>query len=386
MAPNKTKKIGKCRFAGDEPSPKGLGVCSKFKKPGDVMKGKDGNMWVVVVVNKDKKPYNRWVKKKTTSSTQKKKKTTTSSSSSQKKKKTTTSSSSSQKNNKNSYEYTFIVEPISVKFDPRRSTVLIKAKLQDQGLVMPKNAHDTLLAKEIIGTWKSKGLGLYDLNHYLDRQYSDDPYDVTLGASPWRVHSIKNAGKHVEVTLKTRSNEAAQKWKETLSKEFLTEVLSMEDVEDGYSFFTINTTVGRPTNVNSTVDENGKSIYFIDVVSKKFDQEQRTLKFCVMHGIHHKPRGSDDIVLPQFISMYEKSIPRMLDLHFGRVTWRPYRVEGRSPWKLEKVERKGEGIQITLKAADSVGNLETMYPTTVYDTFDAWLHDLAWLARKSDDP
>lgn len=279
--------------------------------------------------------------------------------------KPTTKKPAPKKKKKNSYDYAFMVEPFHIKFNAVNGTLFIKAKIQDQGKVKPEGAHATLLAKEVIRHWKNPikiNDEIYDLNHHLDRVFSADPYRVTKGASPWRVHSMKNAGKHVEITLKGG--------KEMLAKETLTEVLSMEDVEDGYFLFTIQTDVGQPTNLE--IDENGKSIYFIDVVSKEFDQEKRTLTFFVRHGIHHKPRGSDDIVLPRFVSMYERKIPPFLATYFKP---RP------SPWNLDKVERLGDGIQITLKSREVGGAMETMYPHRFFGNFDEWLHDIGWLAR-----
>ena len=37
----------KKHYTGDEPSPKGLGYCASGEKEGKIMKGKDGNLWIV---------------------------------------------------------------------------------------------------------------------------------------------------------------------------------------------------------------------------------------------------------------------------------------------------------------------------------------------------
>lgn len=48
----------KCRHKGDEPSPKGLGVCAHCTPLNVTMKGKDGNLWET----KKYKKGVRWVK------------------------------------------------------------------------------------------------------------------------------------------------------------------------------------------------------------------------------------------------------------------------------------------------------------------------------------
>ena len=52
----------KCNHKGDEPSPKGLGVCAHCTPPNVTMKGKDGNLWETKKYNKSV----RWVKVKPT--------------------------------------------------------------------------------------------------------------------------------------------------------------------------------------------------------------------------------------------------------------------------------------------------------------------------------
>ena len=51
-----------CKHKGDEPSPKGLGVCAHCTPLNVTMKGKDGNLWETKKINKSV----RWVKVKPT--------------------------------------------------------------------------------------------------------------------------------------------------------------------------------------------------------------------------------------------------------------------------------------------------------------------------------
>jgi len=44
------KNDPKSHYTGEEPSPKGLGYCAHAEKVGKTMKGKDGNMWIIVQV------------------------------------------------------------------------------------------------------------------------------------------------------------------------------------------------------------------------------------------------------------------------------------------------------------------------------------------------
>ena len=46
-------------YKGDEPSPKGLGYCAHAEKEDKIMKGKDGNNWIVKKVKNGSK---RWIK------------------------------------------------------------------------------------------------------------------------------------------------------------------------------------------------------------------------------------------------------------------------------------------------------------------------------------
>lgn len=46
-------------YKGDEPSPKGLGYCAHAEKVGTIMKGKDGNKWII---KETKTKIKRWVK------------------------------------------------------------------------------------------------------------------------------------------------------------------------------------------------------------------------------------------------------------------------------------------------------------------------------------
>ena len=48
------KNNSKKQYTGDEPSPKGLGYCASGEKEGKIMKGKDGNTWIV--------SKGRWIK------------------------------------------------------------------------------------------------------------------------------------------------------------------------------------------------------------------------------------------------------------------------------------------------------------------------------------
>ena len=58
-----------------------------------------------------------------------------------------------------------------MKFDEAKRTLLVKAKMENQHLVTPANAHDELLAEKIIESWQHP-LQVdditYDINHYLD--------------------------------------------------------------------------------------------------------------------------------------------------------------------------------------------------------------------------
>ena len=40
-----------CSFKGNEPSPKGFGICAHLMPLGMVKKGKDGNKWIIVKVS-----------------------------------------------------------------------------------------------------------------------------------------------------------------------------------------------------------------------------------------------------------------------------------------------------------------------------------------------
>lgn len=42
------------RYTGKEPSPKGLGYCAHQEKEGKRRKGRDGNMWIVRRINRQR--------------------------------------------------------------------------------------------------------------------------------------------------------------------------------------------------------------------------------------------------------------------------------------------------------------------------------------------
>ena len=47
-------------YVGNEPSPKGLGICAHAEKINSKKKGKDGNMWIVTETKKGVKKWTRY--------------------------------------------------------------------------------------------------------------------------------------------------------------------------------------------------------------------------------------------------------------------------------------------------------------------------------------
>lgn len=242
--------IGKraCHSKGDEPSPKGLGHCARDYAAGSVHRGKDRRQWIVAVDKNGRKYWKRhmgtsaggpagWASPAATAPA--------------------AAAAVPASPVIHEYWYAFNVIPMAMKFHEPSRTLTVKAMLKKQNQVTPATAHDALIAQEILKRWQNPASDqdgkTMDLNFFLDQEFSADRYATTTGISPWKVHSMRNAGTHVELTLVAQNHYLPLKSLKPAQyrnwKNFLQAVMSMEDADDGANaLFVLRTTIGRPKN------------------------------------------------------------------------------------------------------------------------------------------
>ncbi len=170
------KNNDKCRYTGKEPSPKGLGLCSHLKKPGDVMKGKDGNMWVVAV---DKNGRHSWKKDNGTVPTY----------------------MGTYKSNKRigrvdlRFDVPYPQIESSLKIDNKKRTLSFQVRPTTyENWAMPASAQKEV-NEQVVKVYKS------DLPRYLKKVFGKESHGFKK-KSPWKLHKVQIVGSEILVTLK----------------------------------------------------------------------------------------------------------------------------------------------------------------------------------------